>query len=162
MNELKVLRFAEDGIALIANSKNNQVKPLLDDFSAYAYESEFERIMYFSATDLYAEKKLTTSDLQLLVNSWHGQTYIKCNIGADLCETLVSDSGVVLILTEQVINDQIWLDHLFADNIVELDLALAKIEQVAQLEKNTIQSFILRFLTESDKQQFLTSLDSNE
>lgn len=154
MNALKVLRFAVDGIAVIANTQNHQIQHLLDNFSAYAYESEFERIMYFSATDLYVELKLDASHIQLLVNSWAGETYTQCNMSVELSEALVSESGVALILTEQDIDEAIWLEHLYAENMAELDVALTQIEQAAQLEQNSIQAYILRFLTEEDKQQF--------
>lgn len=162
MNALKVLRFAVDGIAVIANTQNGQIKHLLDDFAAYAYESEFERIMYFSATDLYVALELDALHIQLLVNSWTGKTYTQCNISVELSEALVSESGVALILTEQDVDESIWLEHLYAENMAELNEALTKIEQAAQLKQKSIQAYILRFLTDEDKQQFLAEFGKSE
>lgn len=162
MNALKVLRFAVDGIAVIANTQNSQIKHLLNDFAAYAYESEFERIMYFSATDLYVELKLDASHVQLLFNSWTGETYTQCNMSVELSEALVSESGVALILTERDVDQTLWLEHLYAENMAELNVALSKIEQIAQLKQNSIQAYILRFLTDEDKQQFLAEFGKTE
>ncbi len=151
MTEILVKHFSPDGIAIITTFEHEGIQRLMEDFGGYAYESEFERMMYLAATDVYVSKQLQQGKINLAIQSHAGQCYIQVNISPALSDVLCSESGIALILSRQAVDEALWGQHLHADDMAELDAALQEIEHSANLAENELQSFILCYMSDEER-----------
>ena len=150
MTEILVKRFAPDGIAIIVKPEHTGLKQLMQDYSGYAYESEFERIMYLAATDVYVSKQVQQEHISLAIQSHTGQSYIQANLPPAFSDALCTESGVALILSHQAVDEALWEQYLHAHDMAELNTALQQIEHSAHLAENELQSFILCFMSDEE------------
>lgn len=150
MTEILVKHFSPDGIAIITTFEHDGIQRLMEDFGGYAYESEFERIMYLAATDVYVSKQLQQGKINLAIQSHAGQCYIQVNISSAFSDALCTESGVALILSHQAVDEALWGQYLHAHDMAELNTALQQIEHSAHLAENELQSFILCFMSDEE------------